>query len=1226
MDELLRLLMGSAPSSQTTSLFQRSMQPVWQGQPQYLPALEVTAPAPAPAPTPTIGEALRRAQIIDREADQNPGLAQLREEALQEAMARLETLKGGVSDAALAPLLFALGGAATAGQLAESAGQLTGLETLERGGRAVREGAGESLDIVGSTGAARVPYALGALAANYIPYAGVAKFAPFAARGGAAALAGRAIASAPVDVVQAAQQEGSTAQLLRQAAEAVGMERTANVLGQAEQSIPGRFAVEALTNIVPDVVMEYALPALRRGAQAAADVNADILASRRGAIDLGGGTPDVPTPEVPRVPEDVVPPAPPSPGDVPPGGPTPPVYTPVPPLPEPKKARYENLVASFEFENLEGEQLIKRVADEIAKDPEFQRRNIQTWDDLRKASEGADLPLDLRDISIEQARKLDGAKIYAIGAVTNRNANEAGKIAALLEKDRTLTPGVDIDPVTNQPYIKLTDGELTTLRDRSDYLDRQIQAGMRSLGAGRTVRGQEMNALKMTFQKLPDNPTYWLGRVERELGADRLEAIANVPIKKDGPTFYNEMMRLINAGDAEGLYTLVDKARRTPRSRLLGDFFKASILSALRSVAVNLVGIPRGAVDWVARNSGLTPLIDRALAATISAGKPGYLIPGPSVQQFDALLRGAIKKGPKQTIDAILGKPSARDVAEFRFSSSRTGGVTTPLDWAINFSRRMWAPAEREVRATAHEVSLAVQADAIARYENPKLDGDALKAKARALYDNPTDEMRLKALEDEDRAVFQSKSQVGGLLKTAGRGEIKGAGETLNIPIGALTVPFGTTPGAMAEMTYELSPLGVATNLLEIGAAGTRKLGAGAKTLVQRSRSGKPMLDKRAIKVLDNSMKSVGVSPEARRKISRSLAAGLVGTGGLFKLGMWLDSRGMISPILEDNERSARETLNMANIPEGALIVDDKYVDVNYAGGPTWAMVVAGAAYNQRLKQMAERGEVDELAKLGRYRALFGASGAAAKSLLEMPLFQSVQQVQQVLRSPVEEAPRFVENIGVNLLAPNLLASFARGMDPNIPEPRTFGERVMSRIPFNEQLANLFPALPQEIQPRLTPLGEPQKRLYPGVVNQALNPYRMMPVNVQDDLVVREIRNTGATISRRKQKDYESDAQYRANVAAEGQAIREQIIDLITTSDYLGMNRSDKALQLKKVVSDVQAEAGREARFKAEQQAVDSLNAVNVGVQYKPSRPTGYTPTGKTGYVPYKIGQYRPIN
>ena len=300
MDELLRLLgIRGAPSSLT--LFQRSIEPVMQGRPQFLPELQVTAPAP----TPTVAGALRRAQMVDEEASRNPEAARLREEQLREAMARIEGLKGAVSDVAMAPLTFALGGGATAGQLAENVGGLTGLESVERAGRAVREGAQESLGIVGQTGLANAPYVAGAIVANFLPYLAVSKIAPWQAAGGLTALAGRALTSAPVDLVQAAQQEGSTAQMLAGATENVAP-GVSGVLERASASLPGRFAVEALTNVLPDVAMEYALPAIRRGAQAAADVNTDILASRRGAIDLGGGAegavPDVPKPPMPDEP------------------------------------------------------------------------------------------------------------------------------------------------------------------------------------------------------------------------------------------------------------------------------------------------------------------------------------------------------------------------------------------------------------------------------------------------------------------------------------------------------------------------------------------------------------------------------------------------------------------------------------------------------------------------------------------------------------------------------------------------------------------------------------------------------------------------------------------------------------------------------------------------------------------------------------------------------------
>ncbi|MDX2260699.1 MAG: LPD38 domain-containing protein [Gemmatimonadales bacterium] len=220
---------------------------------------------------------------MDAESGSNPEARQARDAALQTANARVSTAKGLVQDAAASPVLFALGGASTAGSLAESAGKLAKSELLETMGRNLRTNASTSRDLIGSTDAAAIPFAGGAIAANLLPYAGAAKLAPWAAKGAATALAGRTLASAPVDAVQAVNAEGSTAQVLGRGARAFGAEGVADVLDKASTSYGGRLATEVLTNAIPDAAFTLGPRTLR----AAAASNAKVLASETGAVRLG---------------------------------------------------------------------------------------------------------------------------------------------------------------------------------------------------------------------------------------------------------------------------------------------------------------------------------------------------------------------------------------------------------------------------------------------------------------------------------------------------------------------------------------------------------------------------------------------------------------------------------------------------------------------------------------------------------------------------------------------------------------------------------------------------------------------------------------------------------------------------------------------------------------------------------------------------------------------------
>jgi len=1264
MDELWQLLGRVTPSTQTTSLFQRSMQPVMQGQPQYLPDLEVTATAPAPAPTPTIGEALRRAQIVDREADQNLGLAQLREEALQKAMARLETLKGSVSDAALAPLLFALGGASAAGQFAESAGQLTGLETLEQGGRAVREGAGESLGIVGSSGAAQVPFVAGALAANFAPYSLVARFAPFAAVGGAAALGGRAIASSPVDLVQAAQQEGSTAQLLRQAAEAVGMERTANVLGQAEQSILGRFAVEALTNIVPDVVMEYALPSLRRGAQAALEANDDILASRRGAIDLGGGTPDVPPPEVPRVPEDVVPPAPPSPGDVPPGGPTPevprvpedvvppappspgdvppggpmpPVYTPTMTVPEPMRARYENLIKRFDPSNPDSVEELRRIVSELENDPKFRAANkIQRWEDVEAAAERYDLPLDLNDISLEEAKSLGNVGLEAIGARTARNLNALAEISEKLKKQDTLNPLSDIDPATGQPYVALTDTEIAVLKEDEARLIEQLFSGAERLMTAGGERGRRMNFLKKMVKAI-DDPTYWARHVLREVGPERVRDL--------GPDFQAEVARAIQAKDHQKLYDLVDKARRTPWNAVISRLVQSMLLSKPATFLVQVASLPRLALEGP--SSPIAALINRSIAESITAGGKGPLLTGWNAQKGKALIEGA-KKGSANAKKVLFGKALAKDVEAGYYRSTRSG--IRLLDFFINSIFRGQSSPDQVARTIGHDLSIIGQAQSIARYENPTLTGAALEAKVQELVESPTLEMRARAVDDENRIVYGNETQLGRVARAIQRIGIRGPGNTLDIPIGVTQSPFVRVPFGLMELGYDLSPLGLTVSLLEAAVAGGRKLWAGGKVLAagakpKRFRSadfiegvreaaagGAPKVtganattvvmkdgtpafkNKKLAGDVLRAMKAAGVDAKAAQHISRGIALGITG-GGLYKLGAFLDEQGMITPTLDENERSARATLGMAKIPEGALIAGGRYWDIGYAGHAIWASILAGAAYNQERNKMRERGEEVPRPWIGLFsapgvRAATKAAGVALKGVVQNPLFESQRRLQEALQDPEQDLPRYLQDIALNAVIPAAVSATARGLDPTIAQPTTFAERFQARIP----------GLSENVPNRLTPFGQPQERLFPGVLNQLVTPIRVMPVTYQRDRLMQEIIRTGARISMPAKRRNETDEQYRARVQADGPVIVQALVDLVSGNDlvradeYIGASKNAQAEMIEEVIARTRTNQTRIRNAEAAEQGMGNFNSTNVGVQLKPTG--GAIPLPPAGFVP----------
>lgn len=431
--------------------------------------------------------------------------------------------------------------------------------------------------------------------------------------------------------------------------------------------------------------------------------------------------------------------------------------------------------------------------------------------------------------------------------------------------------------------------------------------------------------------------------------------------------------------------------------------------------------------------------------------------------------------------------------------------------------------ADRPFWHAAHELSVASQARLLALREGAK--GRAFADRARHWTEHPTDEMLMRATDDANFATFKDRTLLAEGASWVKRGLARAAETAPTAPPGSylygvqasrragaaaaslgaeLNVPFTGVPSAVAARVSGMSPLGLLSLAFD-------------RTQAQRV---------------------------------RTLAHVSVGAAGMW-MGYELASRGLLTGPRADSAADRADDEAAGRIPFGVQL-GGHWVGVASLG-PFAAPLFMGAALYRLRQEEPDAGLADQALAMG---------GTTGKYLLGQTYLSNADRVVQAAQDP----RRFASLAASQIPTPAFLGQAERALDPVPREARTFGERVLDRVPggnlaLPRRLAS-FGALPDR-----TPVERAAAVLSPfpvsrGRTSPAMAELRRLGVSVGMPARAVTVGGRRVTIP---------DSAYRAMVDAAGRELEAAVRDAMADQDYRRMSDEDRRAWLSNLADGIRA-------------------------------------------------------
>lgn len=303
---------------------------------------------------------------------------------------------------------------------------------------------------------------------------------------------------------------------------------------------------------------------------------------------------------------------------------------------------------------------------------------------------------------------------------------------------------------------------------------------------------------------------------------------------------------------------------------------------------------------------------------------------------------------------------------------------------------------DRPFFVAAGDMSIYMQAKLAAVKQGLKSSDPRFKAEVDALMKNPTDEMKLRALDDAMYATFKDKPQIA-LVIERGRKALQSEADkatgakkagAMAASVGMdLVMPFTGVPSSIVAKAASLSPLGLV------------------------------------------SPKMVGT--QAQR--SQALANVAIGSS-MIALGYQMAKDGRLTGAASSasNERADND-LTRANY---SVKLGDQWVDIRTLG-PVAIPLFVGAAMARKTDKEPDASATD--------LALTGA-GSIGKSVVENSFLQGTKRAIEAVQEPEGKGAAFAAGL---VPIPALLGQVSRAVDDTPREAKTVGERLMARTPLS---------------------------------------------------------------------------------------------------------------------------------------------------------------------------------
>lgn len=574
----------------------------------------------------------------------------------------------------------------------------------------------------------------------------------------------------------------------------------------------------------------------------------------------------------------------------------------------------------------------------------------------------------------------------------------------------------DLRRKLESPAIK--DEMRANLEDQANRLETDAKRLLDVLIPTRSQDGRNL-AYHAIIAKNGFDASYWVGRAQKlyrgDLPADTRGRLMDLA---------EQGQRAKDAGDEAGARTArielakeLTKLQKSTRTETFLATMKAGLLTAPNTHFKNVTG---NASFQIAEEIARLPaaLVDMAIANTPGLKRIGSgqrTISGIDPKAIaNASAKGAAK-GWKEFKEIMRYGATDDALSKFELPRELNSGSKW-LDTYVNGVFRSLNAEDRLFRQVAIRRSLEDQARVVAINE-AKADPakrSQIRQRQNELVEKPTDAMMAQAIGDAELATFTNDNVVATAL-SRGKRAIAGnpAGDALNFMVD-VQAPFVKTP------------TNILARLMDYGGPGGLLRGAFAAK--KRMAEGRKLFS--------------ALTPAEQRGVSQAIGRGAVGWG-LILLGKHLASKGLATGSTAEEEGGVRGANQIAGRQEGSIKIGGRWQNISGLA-PVGQLIAIGATFHEQ----GDRNSSDPLKAAGKVAA------AGTQVMLDQPMLQGVDNVQDILKDPFGQGGRAMASYG-SMLVPSAVSAVADQFDDKARQRfdktagpvENFSRGVASRLP-----------------------------------------------------------------------------------------------------------------------------------------------------------------------------------
>lgn len=651
----------------------------------------------------------------------------------------------------------------------------------------------------------------------------------------------------------------------------------------------------------------------------------------------------------------------------------------------------------------------------------------------------------------------------------------------------------------------MTEAEARAEESVIHRLERDAKGIIDVLYPARSQDGRNLAYHRMTASNSFD-AEYWVSRAKRAAGG---------ALPDDKLRAVRDLIAQGAEAQAKGDQAGVDNARfglakelmkleKTGPLETVLALRKAGLLSSVKTHTRNVLGNASFAALEEIRRVP-SALVDMAMAAATG----NRTVAGPSGKAIWRSTYEAATRGVKEAKEVLRHGATYDDLVNLKLGREVNSGNKI-LDAYANFLFRSLSAEDRVFKAYAWRRSIEAQAKLKAINEG--LKGEAARKAAKEYSEKPSSEMIAQAIADSEVATFTNENPVAkGIQRLESVSPAMRAGVDLLVP-------------------FKNTPLNIVARILDYTGAGAAV--EGGKIVANRLKAEKAL---------------EALKPEEQRAIADALGRGLTGWGAIL-LGYKLAEAGVMTGSFQP-EKDKRNVDDVAGRSPAAIKIGGSWQQIG-ALAPLGNLLTIGATLHR------DGGGV------------IGAAAIGAKTAMEQPFFQGLEQVTKVAQDPAEETPKLVGDLAGSFV-PTFVNDAATALDDTKREAKTPVERIQNRIPgLRNQLPAKVDALGREV---------PQDRLH------AINAFLSREAREDSDPIVRELLRldvglspVGKQISIRGEAVKLSDPQIRELTRLTGEFVQQQLGKVVERPAYQRYDDERKKAVLEKVITNARAQARRQ--------------------------------------------------